>query len=63
VQHSCLSKVVLHHCLERGVEGSGAVAKMRHTAAAAAIAIAGMAKVAAATVERVVVAANVVEVG
>jgi len=30
-QHSCLSKVVLHHCLERGVKGSGAVAKMRHT--------------------------------
>jgi len=57
---------MLCHCLERGVKGSGAVAKMRHTAAVAAaatIAIAGMADMAAAAVECAAVAANVIEAG
>jgi len=52
--------VVLHNCLERGVEGSGAVAKMRHTTA---VAIAGMADMAAAAIECTIMAADVVEVG
>jgi len=57
---------MLCHCLERGVKGSGAVAKMRHTAAVAAaatIAIAGMADVAAAAVECTAVTADVIEAG
>jgi len=54
--------VVLCCCPKRGVKGSGAVAKMRHTAAAAII-VAGMANVTAAAVKHVVVAADVVEAG
>ena len=56
----------MHCCLKRGVKGSSAVAKMRHTAAvaaAAAIAVAGMANMAAAAVKRAVMAADVIEVG